>query len=53
MLKKNKTAWDFFQTQPPSYRKMIAWYIVSAKKEETRSMRLEKLINASAKKKRL
>ncbi len=52
-LKKNKTAWDFFQAQPPSYRKMIAWWIVSAKREETRSTRIAKLIAASAKRKRL
>jgi uncharacterized protein YdeI (YjbR/CyaY-like superfamily) len=52
-LKKSKAAWDFFQAQPPAYRKMISWYIVSAKKEETRSQRLEKLIAASAKRKRL
>jgi uncharacterized protein YdeI (YjbR/CyaY-like superfamily) len=52
-LKKNKAAWDFFQAQPPAYRKMISWYIVSAKKEETRSQRLDKLIAASAKRKRL
>ena len=53
LIKKNKAAWDFFQAQPPSYRKMINWYIVSAKKEETRSQRIEKLIAASAKRKRL
>jgi uncharacterized protein YdeI (YjbR/CyaY-like superfamily) len=52
-LKRNKAAWDFFQTQPPSYRKMITWWIVSAKKEETRSKRIVKLIAASAKRKRL
>jgi len=53
LLEKNKTAWDFVQAQPPSYRKMISWYIVSAKKEETRQQRLAKLIAASAKRKRL
>ena len=52
-LKKNKAAWNFFQTQPPSYRKMISWWIVSAKKEETRMARLAKLISESAKGKRL
>jgi uncharacterized protein YdeI (YjbR/CyaY-like superfamily) len=53
MLKKNKAVWSFFQAQPPSYRKMISWWIVSAKKEETRSQRIAKLIAASAKRKRL
>jgi uncharacterized protein YdeI (YjbR/CyaY-like superfamily) len=53
MLKKNKTAWDFFQRQPPGYRKLMGWYIVSAKKEETRLARLAKVVEASAKGKRL
>jgi len=35
LLKKNKAAWNFFKTQPPSYRKMIGWWIINAKKEET------------------
>jgi uncharacterized protein YdeI (YjbR/CyaY-like superfamily) len=53
LLKKNKAAWDFFRTQPRSYRKMIGWWIVSAKKEETRMARLTKLIGGSAKGERL
>ena len=52
-LKKNKAAWDFFQAQSPSYRKMISWWIVSAKKEETRTKRLARLIKESVKRKRL
>ena len=52
-LKRNKAAWKFFQAQPPSYRKMINWYIVSAKQEETRLKRLDKLIEASARQQRL
>jgi uncharacterized protein YdeI (YjbR/CyaY-like superfamily) len=53
LLKKNKAGWKFFQTQPPSYRKMIGWWILSAKKEETRMARLAKLISESAKGNRL
>ena len=53
MLKKDKAAWDFFQAQPPGYRKMVGWWIISAKKEETRLKRLEKLIEQSARRKRL
>src|SRR5438067_10105426 len=52
-LKQDKTAWQFFQAQPPSYRKMINWWIVSAKQEETRRKRLDKLIQASANGQRL
>lgn len=53
LLKKNKTAWNFFKIQPPSYRRMIAWWIVSAKKGETRMARFAKLISESTKGKRL
>jgi uncharacterized protein YdeI (YjbR/CyaY-like superfamily) len=53
VLRKNKPASNFFKKQPPSYRKMIGWWIISAKKEETRMARLAKLISASAKGKRL
>jgi uncharacterized protein YdeI (YjbR/CyaY-like superfamily) len=53
LLKKNKAASNFFEKQPPSYRKMMGWWIISAKKEETRMARLVKLINDSAKGKRL
>jgi uncharacterized protein YdeI (YjbR/CyaY-like superfamily) len=52
-LKRNKAAWKFFQAQPPSYRKMMNWFIVSAKQEETRLKRLDKLIEASARQQRL
>jgi len=48
LLKNNKAAWDFFQAQPPSYRKAASWWVTSAKKEETRLKRLEKLIEDSA-----
>jgi uncharacterized protein YdeI (YjbR/CyaY-like superfamily) len=52
-LKKNKAASNFFEKQPPSYRRMIGWWIISAKKEETRMARLAKVISESAKRKRL
>jgi uncharacterized protein YdeI (YjbR/CyaY-like superfamily) len=53
LLKKNNMAWDFFQAQPVSYRKSVSWWIVSAKKEETRLKRLEKLIVYSVQGQRL
>lgn len=52
-FKKNKPAWRFFQAQPPYYRRTLTWYIVSAKREETRMKRLEKLIEVSAHGKRM
>jgi uncharacterized protein YdeI (YjbR/CyaY-like superfamily) len=53
MLKKNPVAAAFFEEQPPYYRKRMSWWIVSAKREETRLARLQKLIDLSAKGKRL
>ena len=47
-FKRNKEAWKFFQAQPASYRKAANWWVLSAKKEETRLKRLEKLMEDSA-----
>lgn len=52
-FRQNKPAWKFFQAQPTWYRKQINWWIVSAKKEETRLKRLEKLISESEQERRL
>jgi uncharacterized protein YdeI (YjbR/CyaY-like superfamily) len=52
-LKKNATAWKFFQAQPPSYRKAVNWWVLSAKQEETRLKRLAKLIEDSAEERRV
>jgi len=47
-LERNKSAWKFYQAQPASYRRAANWWVVSAKKEETRMKRLEQLIELSA-----
>ena len=52
-FKRNKAAWKFFQAQPPYYRKTMTWFILSAKQEETRLKRLEKLIEESAQRGRM
>ena len=48
LLKANAAAQRFFEAQPPSYRKVVVWWIVSAKRDETRRKRLDKLIAHSA-----
>ena len=48
-FKANKKAWEFFQSKPPSYQKPATWWIMSAKREETRLKRLTKLIEDSEK----
>lgn len=52
-LKKHQSAWKFFQAQPASYRKAANWYVLSAKKEETRLKRLSHLIDHSAQSQRI
>ena len=52
-LRKEKKAWEFFQSQPPGYRRLAGWFVMSAKKEETRQRRLETLIRDSAAGRRL
>jgi uncharacterized protein YdeI (YjbR/CyaY-like superfamily) len=53
LLRKNKAAASFFESQPPGYRKLMSWWIASARKEETRLKRFEKLIAYSIEGKRL
>ena len=52
-LRANKKAWKFFSEQPPSYRRVAAHWVVSAKQQATRAKRLKKLIAASAQQKRV
>lgn len=52
-FRKNAKAWNFFQAQAPWYRKTITWWLVSAKKEETRAKRFATLIAESAAGRRL
>jgi uncharacterized protein YdeI (YjbR/CyaY-like superfamily) len=47
-LKANKKAWEYFSTSAPSYRRTATYWVMSAKKEETRLRRLQQLIEASA-----
>lgn len=44
----NKAAWQFFQAQPPWYRRTSAWWVISAKREETRRRRLATLMEESS-----
>jgi uncharacterized protein YdeI (YjbR/CyaY-like superfamily) len=44
----NKEAWKFFEGLPPSLKRVLTFYVMSAKKDATRWGRLERLIEASA-----
>jgi uncharacterized protein YdeI (YjbR/CyaY-like superfamily) len=52
-FKKQSVAWDNFQSFPPHYRRLTSGWVASAKKEETRLKRLEKLIEFSARNERI
>ena len=41
-------AWEFFHSRPPSYRKVALYWVISAKRAETRERRLTQLIEDSA-----
>lgn len=45
----NKKAWEFFQKEPPSIKRTVIFWIMSAKKEETRLRRMQQLIENAAK----
>ena len=48
-FRKHKRAWDFFQKQAPSYRRVALYWVTSAKREETKARRLNQLIAYSKK----
>lgn len=52
-FRRNKSAWKFFEAQPPGYRHQAIWRIVSAKRVETREARLVQLTEASSNVQRL
>jgi uncharacterized protein YdeI (YjbR/CyaY-like superfamily) len=45
-LHANRRAWTFFEAQAPWYRRLAAWWVISAKQEKTRLKRLIQLIEA-------
>jgi uncharacterized protein YdeI (YjbR/CyaY-like superfamily) len=47
-FRSNERAWEFFEAQPAGYRQMAIFWVVSAKREETRARRLATLIDDSA-----
>jgi uncharacterized protein YdeI (YjbR/CyaY-like superfamily) len=44
----DEAAWAWFQARSPSYRTGATWWVVSAKRDETRARRLAELIQESA-----
>jgi uncharacterized protein YdeI (YjbR/CyaY-like superfamily) len=52
-FKRNKKAWTFFEAQAPSYKRIALHWVVSGKRAETRTRRLDKLVEDSAAGRRL
>ncbi len=52
-FKARPKAWAFFESQPPGYRRIATFWVMSAKKPETRQRRLAQLIDDSANGRRL
>ncbi|HML24860.1 MAG TPA: YdeI/OmpD-associated family protein [Aggregatilinea sp.] len=52
-FRSNEPAWAFFQSQAPSYRKVVTGWVMSAKRDETRQKRLAELIDVCASGERL
>jgi len=52
-FQRNKKAWKFFTAQPPGYKRTITFWVMSAKREDTKQKRLVRLIDESAKEQRI
>ncbi len=46
-FRRHKAAWKFFESQAPWYRRTASYWVMSAKREETRERRLSVLIACS------
>jgi uncharacterized protein YdeI (YjbR/CyaY-like superfamily) len=52
-FKKNAAAWTFFRAQPPGYQRLMTFWVMSAKQQDTRQRRLAVLVKSSVEGKRI
>jgi uncharacterized protein YdeI (YjbR/CyaY-like superfamily) len=52
-FRRDPAAWEFFQRQPAGYRRLAAWWVISAKRPETHRKRLDRLITESRAQRRI
>jgi uncharacterized protein YdeI (YjbR/CyaY-like superfamily) len=52
-FRSNAEAWKFYQLQSPSYRRVATFWVMSARREETRERRLRTLIAVSIRGRRI
>ena len=53
LFRKNKKAWNYWEAQPPGYRKLVLNWITTARKPDTRAKRLATLIEDSEAERRI
>ena len=49
----NKPAWEFFHSQAPWYQRVCTYWVIGAKREETKLKRLSELITHSQNQRRI
>jgi uncharacterized protein YdeI (YjbR/CyaY-like superfamily) len=52
-FRSNKAAWEFFRSQAPWYQRVTTFWVISAKREETKLKRLSELIRHSQNQRRI
>jgi uncharacterized protein YdeI (YjbR/CyaY-like superfamily) len=52
-LREHASAWNYWTSQPKSYRQAAGWWVVSAKQQTTREKRLRALVDFCAKAQRI
>ena len=53
LFREQPKAWEYFGSQPPGYRRLCTYWVISAKQEATRLRRLKALIADSARSRRI
>jgi len=53
IFKRQAAAWTFFLAQPPGYRRLMTFWVMSGKQQETRERRLAVLMKSSAERTRI
>ena len=52
-FRKQPAAWTFFRAQPPGYQRLMTFFVMGGKQQETRERRLAALMKSSAQGKRI
>lgn len=52
-FRRQRAAWTFFRAQPPGYRRLATYWVMSATQQATRERRLAALVTSSAEGKRM